>query len=149
MPSRTFEGSCHCGALRFFYETSVDPRAWPVRACQCSFCRTHGARWTSDRHGSVGFAFAKNALLKYAFGLRTVDFLLCRECGVNIAAEVSTSRCKSAAAINVNALTAALSLGLSEAEIVSFDSESRQERIARRKLQWTPVSREREEYDLT
>lgn len=138
MPGRTFEGSCHCGALRFRYETDVEPRAWSVRACQCSFCRAHAARCTSDRHGSVGFAFAKNAVLRYAFGLRTVEFLLCGKCGVYIAAEMSTSD-GNFAAVNINALTVT-PLELPEAEIVSFDSESRQERISRRKNHWTPVA---------
>jgi hypothetical protein len=124
--------------LRFRYETDVEPRAWSVRACQCSFCRAHAARCTSDSQGSVGFAFAKNALLRYAFGLRTVEFLLCGKCGVYIAAEMSTSDGKFAA-VNINALTVT-SLELPEAEIVSFDSESRQERIARRKNHWTPVA---------
>lgn len=34
-----FEGSCHCGAVRFEVETELDH----VRICDCSICRRRGA----------------------------------------------------------------------------------------------------------
>lgn len=52
---RMFEGACHCGAIGYLYRTALDPERWNVRACQCSFCRAHAARTTSDPAGSVQF----------------------------------------------------------------------------------------------
>ncbi len=57
--SITYSGECHCGALGYGYTTSIDPAAWPVRSCQCSFCRRHGARCTSDPAGTLRFAHRK------------------------------------------------------------------------------------------
>ena len=46
---------CHCGAFSARYRSALAPAAWSVRACQCSFCRAHGALTTSDPAGSLEF----------------------------------------------------------------------------------------------
>jgi hypothetical protein len=46
---------CHCGALTARYRTAIAPVEWAVRACQCSFCRSHGAIATSDPEGLLEF----------------------------------------------------------------------------------------------
>ena len=43
-----YEGGCHCGAVRLIFETALDPRETPVRACQCSFCRKHNTLAIAD-----------------------------------------------------------------------------------------------------
>lgn len=132
------EGRCHCGAIGFSYEADLSAAMWSVRACQCSFCRAHGARCTSDPRGSIRFRVSEpDALVRYSFALRTADFLLCRQCGVYIAAIISTERGRFAT-VNVNALASAPP-DLASAEPISYDSESRAERVARRESRWTPV----------
>jgi organic hydroperoxide reductase OsmC/OhrA len=94
--------NCHCGAIAFTLATSREPRDWPVRACQCEFCRSHGARTTSDPGGCVSFRVPDlDQLLRYRFGSRTADFLVCRECGAYVAA-VLTTRGGQFATLNVN-----------------------------------------------
>ncbi len=135
----TYEGRCHCGAIGFSYETELAPGSWSVRACQCSFRRAHGARCTSDPRGSVRFRISKpDALVRYSFALRTADFLICRQCGVYIAAILSSARGRFAT-INLDSL-ASTPPELPSAEPVSYDSESREERAARRESRWTPVA---------
>ena len=135
----TYEGRCHCGALGFLYTPACVPEAWSIRACQCSFCRAHGARCTSDPGGSVRFRVADpNAVGRYRFGLRTADFLFCRSCGVYVAALLRAER-GDYATVNVNTLVTAVP-GLPAAAPVSYEAESREERIARRRSRWTPVS---------
>ncbi len=51
-----YEGSCHCGAIRLRLTLSWPPGEAPVRACDCSFCRAHGARTVTDPSGSVSGA---------------------------------------------------------------------------------------------
>jgi hypothetical protein len=135
----TWEGRCHCGAVGFAYTTRLAPAAWSVRACQCAFCRAHGACCTSDPEGSVRFRIAgPDAVVRYAFALRTAEFLLCRTCGVYVAAVVSTER-GAFATVNLRMLTTPIP-DLPPATPVSYESESREERIARRRRRWTPVS---------
>ena len=50
----TLRGGCHCGNLKVAFETSLDPSILQLRACQCSFCRRHGAVTTSDPGGHAG-----------------------------------------------------------------------------------------------
>ncbi len=136
--STTYEGRCHCGAVGYSFTTNLPADAWPVRACQCSFCRGHGARCTSDPDGAVRFLINRpNALVRYAFALRTAEFLLCGFCGVYLAAVLSTPR-GTFATVNLNALVSGIP-DLPSAEPVSYESESREQRIARRKSRWTPV----------
>ena len=114
------------------------PDRWQVRACQCGFCRIHGARTVSDPGGSLTFRVAEpSKLRRYRFATRSADFLLCGVCGVYVAA-VLTSEKGQFATVNVNAIR-----GLEhvpEAVHVSYDEESREERESRREQRWTPVA---------
>ncbi len=133
-----YAGQCHCGAVGFSYTTDREPKRWSVRACQCSFCRAHGVRCTSDPNGTVCFQISKpNALVRYSFALRTADFLLCSNCGVYIAAVISTER-GIFTTVNLNSLITDVT-NLPSPDRVSYDSESREERVARRESRWTPV----------
>jgi hypothetical protein len=80
-PAMTFtlRGECHCGNVAVTLDTAVDPGALPLRACQCSFCRRHGARVTTDPAGLLKISVRDPAiLLRYRFGLGITDFLVSR-----------------------------------------------------------------------
>ena len=137
MSHRAFEGSCHCGAIAFRFCPSRPPQDWQIRACQCSFCRRHRARTTSDPAGRVSFQIRdERALVRYRFGARTADFLVCRKCGVYLAA-VLTSGDAQLATLNVNALCEPLAF--ENVVAVSYDGESAEARRQRRAQRWTPV----------
>lgn len=134
---RSFDGSCHCGAIEVTFETSRSPELWQIRACQCSFCRRHAARTTSDPTGRVSFRVNDQAALQhYRFGLRTADFLLCRICGAYLAAVLTSPRGQFAT-LNVNALIEPLEFA--NVVAVSYDQESTEQRRERREERWTPV----------
>lgn len=136
--AETRRGSCHCGAIEFSYTTARPPARWALNACQCEFCRAHGARLAADPEGEVRFEFMlPEYLRRYRFGLRTADFLVCRACGVFVAAVMITGR-GALAAINVNALRD-LPDRLPAAKPVAHGVESAEERRARRARSWTPV----------
>ena len=134
-----YTGSCHCGAIGFLYQTAIEPDQWSIRACQCSFCRTHDALSTSDPGGNMSFTAAKPELLqKYRFGLMTADFLLCRECGVYIGALIETDG-KAFGIVNVHALKDTPA-NLAPTAPISYDDEDTGGRVSRREQRWTPVS---------
>ena len=133
---RRFEGSCHCGAVTFTFETAVPPARWQTRACQCTFCRRHAARTISDHEGSVAFRVDEAALQRYRFGLGTAEFFVCRNCGVYLAAVLTSARGQFAT-LNINALRDPVDV---ESPVkVSYDRESVDERQRRREEGWTPV----------
>jgi hypothetical protein len=133
-----FEGRCHCGAVGYTFHASQPPARWLVRACQCSFCRAHGARTISDPNGSVTFKIADASKLnRYRFGTRTTDFLICNGCGAYLAAVLTSARGQ-VATLNVNAMQPLADLP--EAAPVSYDGESGEQRTIRREQRWTPVA---------
>jgi hypothetical protein len=135
----SYEGPCHCRAVQFEYLTAMAPEAWPIRACQCTFCRSHGALSTSDPAGSLRFVErVPGALNRYQFGRKTADFLLCRDCGVYLGA-VMRSAHGSFGIINVRVLHS-LTERLQAPERMSYDNEELAERVARRESRWTPVA---------
>ena len=134
----SYTGKCRCGAVSLVYTTSIAPSGWSVRACQCFFCRAHGACATSDPSGTVRFEVANSgSLVRYQFGLRTAQFLICRRCGVYVAAVITTPRGRFAT-INVNVLDPSPE-GLPAAQVITYEQETRAQRIARRGQKWTPV----------
>ena len=137
--SHTYEGGCHCGDLQWRFHTKIPPKEWTIRSCQCSFCRAHGTRCTSDPDGTVDFSTKdESALRRYQFGLSTAEFFVCKNCGVYIGAVLSdTSRCFTT--INLNTMTTVVS-DLPDSIAVFYDSEDNTLRIQRRQSRWTPVS---------
>ena len=136
--ARSYLGSCHCGAIGFTYRTDREPSAWTVRACQCSFCRAHQVRTTSDAQGRIELAISNSDHLnRYRFGERTADFLVCRQCGVYIGAVIETTS-GSYGIINLNALRP-IPPELPEPVAMEYGAESKEQRIARRERVWSPV----------
>lgn len=136
--SQSFEGGCHCGAIAYTYVSALPGRRWPVRLCQCTFCRGHGARHTSDPLGELQFRFERPEFLRrYRFALRTADYLICKECGTYVAAVLLSGR-GAQAVVNVNTLRAPPA-GLQPGKPVTHDGESGEARRARRVQTWTPV----------
>ena len=133
-----YRGICHCGAIGYAFRTESAPIDWPVRACQCTFCRSHDAMSVSDPYGSLEFfADDRAALNRYRFGLRTADFLLCRKCGVYIGALIETDQGRFGI-INTNALAEAPA-AFAPADPMDYDGEDAGARVSRRALRWTPV----------
>jgi hypothetical protein len=136
---RTFEGSCHCGALGFSFETALAVTQWSVRACQCGFCRSRGAMTTSDPAGRLQFQINEaDALQRYRFGLKTADYLLCKRCGVYLGAQIDTAH-GAFGIINTHALSPPPQ-GLPAAVAADYGSENASERIERRARRWTPLA---------
>ena len=98
-------GGCHCGNLRYALETALALTQLPLRACQCSFCRLHGARSTSDASGHIRFDVRDaSRLTRYRFGLRTADFLICSQCGTS-SSVLALTMAHSASPSRINAPT--------------------------------------------
>lgn len=129
---------CHCGNLAYEFETALAPEALPLRACQCSFCRAHGALSTSDPAGSVQVRAQDPALVqRYRFGLGITDFLICRRCGVYLLAMMEIDGAHYAV-LSANLLECRDRMG--PAQPMDYDGEDEAGRMARRKARWTPVT---------
>lgn len=131
----TLRGRCHCGSILVALETTRAAAELPLRACQCSFCRRHGARTTADPEGLLRIT-ARDAhdLRRYRFGLGVTDFLVCGRCGVYVAATME-SEGKRLGTVNVNVMDDPTPFAR-EASASRYDGEHVDERLARRKRTW-------------
>jgi hypothetical protein len=134
-----YDGGCHCGAIRVNLTLSMPPGEIEVRACDCTFCRAHGARNVTDASGLIEISYRDpNVVERYRFGLRTADFIICRACGVYVAAVALTAD-GLRATMNVNVLTDR-DLFRVETAVVSYSGETAESRLARRAENWTPAT---------
>ncbi len=136
--AKRYEGNCHCGNIRVTFETATPPGEVGVRECGCSFCRKHGSRSISGPGSRVAIRIAEpEAVSRYRFGLKTADFLVCRECGVYAVSLLETEE-GAYATLNLNVLDDA-SLFTGEPKTVSYDGETTEQREARRRRNWSRV----------
>jgi hypothetical protein len=134
-----FEGGCHCGNLWYAFEASATLEALGLRACMCSFCRAHGARNTSDPAGTMQLDVrSPDKLVRYRFGLRTADFLLCGKCGVYVGALLPEGD-RGWFTVNVNSFRNPPPLDFPLQPVV-YDTEEVGGRVDRRRSKWTPVT---------
>ena len=125
-------GQCHCGAIRVAFESD---RALAPRACQCGFCRKHGARTVTDPAGSASLDLAAE-IIRYRFATRSADYLLCGRCGVYVGALAEIDG-RAYVTLNLNAFDdPRLDL---VATPVRYDGESEAAKAERRRQRWTPV----------
>lgn len=131
-------GGCHCGNLRLTLRLSQAPEDTKLRACGCSFCRAHATRTTSDPAGAVDVrAWDWDTVVRYRFGSRTADYLVCAGCGVYIGAVCDTASGKRMV-INTNSLHDRALFTATPAP-VDHDGEATEDRMARRAANWTPA----------
>ena len=130
-------GHCHCGAIHVILEPGRPTAELPLRACQCGFCRRHGAATTSHPESRLHIEAAPGSLNRYRFGRRAVDALLCEECGVYVASLLETDGHRFAT-LNIAGVALA---GFEDRipEIAIYDDETDEERLARRTARWTPT----------
>ena len=130
------EGRCHCGNLGFELETE---RTWETigpRECDCSFCRAHATRCVSDPEGrATVFVADPGRLVRYQFGLRTAEFLVCGGCGVYIGAYAEEEDVGGLSTLNLRATAHHQQPG----RAVSYGPEAAVSRRARRRDRWTPT----------
>jgi hypothetical protein len=132
-----FSGACHCGSLKASFETQKSPAELGVRTCQCDFCRRVGAVNISDPYGEVVIDAKEGDVIRYRFALRTADFLICKNCGVYIAA-VTGEGANIRSTLNVAGVRMTEFLNVKE-KPMQYGAEDAAARIARRAEKWTPT----------
>lgn len=131
---KRLHGQCHCGAVRVAIE-GVEAAELPLRACQCGFCRRHGALSTSHPDATITFMGSK--LIRYRFAHRLSDYLICAACGCYVGAAVEIDG-GYYAILNVTGVDLPGFKGR-EPQPMVYDNETREERAERRKARWSPA----------
>jgi len=132
-------GGCHCRNIRIEFETNLTPEAFEPRACQCSFCRQHQSRAISDPAGQLRISVCNGDLLnRYQFGLKTIEFLICRNCGVYVAGFLADPTDDDGYATHMLSALDDRS-GFAAPVAKDYDDQGAEDRTARRRKVWTPA----------
>jgi len=80
-------GGCYCGNIKLDLQLANAPASYQPRACDCGFCRKHGAAYISDAQGTLRIRINDQRRSgTYRQGSELAEMLLCTHCGVLIGA---------------------------------------------------------------
>lgn len=83
----TIQGQCHCGNLSSTLLLPEHTVSLTLYGCSCSFCRLHACTWLGEPAQKLTLsAEIPEQSGWYATGQLAPDYLLCRRCGVALAA---------------------------------------------------------------
>lgn len=131
-------GGCHCGNLRWHFDTAQALGEFAPRACDCDFCSRHHAAWVSDPQGALRIhARDAKTLRRYRQGSGQAECLVCGACGVLVAILARSEDGRLLAAVNRNAFD---DRGhLAPETVVSPHTLAPDARLARWTQLWTPT----------
>ncbi|HJR75010.1 MAG TPA: aldehyde-activating protein [Luteimonas sp.] len=136
MARHSLQGSCHCARLTLRYDTDQTPSATHPRACDCTFCRKHGAAYLSDPAGALSIEeHVAGSRREYRQGSENARFQVCGHCGVLIAV-VFEQEGRLFGAVNAKCLDG--DPGFAETVDVSPQRLSADDKIARWLQAWIP-----------
>jgi hypothetical protein len=134
-----YDGQCHCGALRVHLELSRPAQELGLRSCQCGFCRPRGVTTVGDPHGAATLTASREKnLIRYRFGHRIADYILCATCGTYVGA-VQDEGGRLVATINVGGL-AVTEFADRRGDPVDYGDEPPDARRKRRSTAWMPLT---------
>jgi hypothetical protein len=134
-----YHGGCHCGNVHWTLRSGLAASELPVRACQCEFCRKHGALSTSDAQGEMNFTVLdRGTLIRYRFATKSAEFLVCARCGIYVGAQMEEDG-RFYAIANLRAFDVNEEFAR-RAQQMDYSGENSNARRTRRARRWTPVA---------
>jgi hypothetical protein len=127
-------GGCYCGNIQLDLQLANAPASYQPRACDCGFCRKHGAAYISDAQGTLRIRINDQRRSgTYRQGSELAEMLLCTHCGVLIGA-LYRAEGRIYATVNVRVVERVESFGVEQA--VSPKQLSADAKVSRWKDLW-------------
>lgn len=97
----TYEGSCHCGAVK--YEVTMAP---PAKAFggNCSMCSRTGALLAFVPASAFRLVSGSDAMRDYQFGKKSIHYVFCTTCGIRAYAHGKSAKGEESVAINLRCI---------------------------------------------
>ena len=115
---KTYQGSCHCGNVRFEADTDL---AQGTAKCNCTICFKSRAWMAFVPAGSFRMFSGEANLRDYQFGKKRIHHRFCAQCGVRPFAQGSDGKGNEFYAVRVNCLDAVDPQELIDAPVKYFD----------------------------
>lgn len=77
-PTKTYAGSCHCGAIRFTIVSDFPE----LTTCDCSICRRKNALMVKVHESAFTLVSGQESLASYQFHTHTATHYFCKICGI-------------------------------------------------------------------
>ncbi len=127
------QGGCHCRNITYTDDWPEPTGPQAARICTCSFCTKHNIRYVSHPEAALALQLRDPERINhYRFATGTAQFLICEECGV-MPVILGDQNGGLQAVVNANTLE---DFEMPEAGPVSYDGESLDQRLHRRKKNW-------------
>jgi hypothetical protein len=115
--TRTYSGSCHCGAVRYQVTMALEGAI----TCNCSICSKTGTALAFAPASQFELLSGEDHLTDYQFGKKRIHHLFCKRCGVRSFARGAMPDGTPIAAINVRCLAG---VDLGAVPTTSYDGRS-------------------------
>lgn len=77
----SFQGSCHCGAVKFSVDADLPKQAM---SCNCSICRRKGMLMAFFPVAKFKLDQGEGALESYKFNKHRIAHQFCKTCGIHV-----------------------------------------------------------------
>jgi hypothetical protein len=115
--TKTYEGGCHCGHIRYRIETALTQAA----ECNCTICAKRGALWTFVKAPQFTLLKGEEALTDYQFAKKKIHHLFCESCGVGSYSRGIAPNGEDTFAVNVRCLDG---VDIAALKVTPFDGKS-------------------------
>ena len=115
---KTYQGSCHCGAVR--YEADIDLAQGTFR-CNCSICYKSRAWLAGIPKDAFRLISGADILRDYQFGQKRIHHRFCSQCGVRSFSQGSDGKGNESYAVRVNCLDGVDTQELVDAPVKYFN----------------------------
>jgi hypothetical protein len=115
----SFEGSCHCGAVKFTVDADLPTKAI---SCNCSICRRKGLLLSFFPADKFALVAGEGELTSYFFNTRKIEHRFCKVCGSQPFAFGKNPDGSEMRAINLRCVP---SVNLEALELQRFDGASK------------------------
>ena len=76
-----YEGSCHCGAVKFEVTMAPPTKAF---ACNCTMCSRAGWLLAFAKDDTFKILHGEDAVTDYQFGKKKIHHVFCKTCGTRL-----------------------------------------------------------------
>lgn len=112
-----YEGSCHCGGIKFEVEGDIDVAI----SCNCSICQKKGSLLWMVSKEQLNLLSSEDKMETYTFNQHMIKHRFCPNCGMHPFGEGVDPKGNAMAAINIRCLE---DVDLSAIEVKEFDGRS-------------------------